>query len=368
MPSGKRESAYFQYLGALAAGQPAEIRERRQAAEQTLALVRGRLGAPGTYDMPTPWQEPGAPPGTQPVQPQVQPGQQVIGRPRTKIEKAFKTAPIEESAARWLKYGGTKYVMPGALQTVKKLKPGRYARELEKTAEFRMVSRMTAEAEQMLAREGPLWDDLIKNTQLPIIEGYSAMARDNAENIRRAMQKGGAARRTAFETVQRMNSQREINTRKVQAIAQARVDLDTFARENARKQISFNQAWTENLAGVRESYNAAMDNAAALMASTALPVMFASVAESAKWRYYGYNKNREKLGKWISGAMSLASLGIGGLGAAATAGMMGPAVGRTGALAGIAEAAAPYVGPLTGMGARGLVTAGFGGTPSPTGY
>ena len=323
MPSGKREAAQWQYMAGLAAAQPAEIRQRRAAAEQTLAAVRGRLGAPGTYDLPGAGPSgPAAPPATGSyVDPTAQATAQgyLAGRPRGKTtvlkKKQLETFGKRQEAGTMdianiddmtvAAYADPRYISDlSVMGQVKQLSPERYTAELEKSSEFRTMSRLTAQAEQLVAREGPLWDELIKNQQLPIIEGSAAMAKESAENVRRAAAKGGAARRDAFEAVSRMNAQRDINTQRMQTVASMRVDLDRWSIDNAQKQISFNQGWAENLAGIRESYNAAMDNASALMATASLPVMFASQEKAQEWRAHAYAKSRAKLGGWITGALT----------------------------------------------------------------
>jgi hypothetical protein len=198
---------------------------------------------------------------------------------------------------------------------------------------------MTAEANQLVAREGPLWDEMIKNVQLPIIEGAATMARENAESVRRAMQRGGSARRDAFAAVQGMRAQERINSQRGQALSQARMNMDVWARDNARTQLEFNANWTANLGGIRENYNQAMDKAAELMSTSALPQMMMAKEKAAEWRYKAHAKNRARTSRWISGAISLVAMGIGGLGTMASAGL--PGSGMLGAIGGA-------VGPKAG--------------------
>lgn len=311
----------------LAAAQPEEIRQRRSAAEQTLGLVRSRLGAAGTYDLPGTTTGPAAEPDLEATGATTLTGvkvarQKTLQGQTTDIGGGFVKSDLPVGSPELGGYIDPKYAKSvSGLGQVKKLDPEAYTKQLEQSAEFRIASRLTAQAEQLLARQGPLWDDLIKNQQMPIIEGSAAMAKETAENLRRAAAKGGAARRDAFEAIQRMGAQREINTARMQSIANMRVELDKFAIQNAKEQLLFNQAWTENLSGIRETYNKAMDSASELMATASLPVMFASLDKAQQWRMHAYAKNRAKLTRWIQGGLGVVQMVTGAYGR--NAAMMG---------------------------------------------
>lgn len=290
MPSGKREAAGFHYLSALAAAQPEEIRTRRTAAEQAYTGVLSRLGAAGTYDLPGT-----APSGATPTETGEDPS-------------IFKTEKAKSAAATHI---DRRYMDDSVLQDITRLDPEAYQKKVEGSAQFRIMSRMTAEAEQLIAREGPLYDEMKSSLQLPIIEGSAAMARENAEQLRRAAARGGAARRRAFEAVQRIRSQERINSDKIQKLSQTNFALDQWARENARTTLEFGQNWASNLGGIRESYNQAMDQASELMLNSALPIMFQNKQEAAKWRYHAHAKKRAKLTRWLDGIMSVGMVGLG---------------------------------------------------------
>jgi hypothetical protein len=216
MPSGKREAAAMHYLSALAAAQPAEIRERRLAAEQAYGGILSR-----PYDGAPAAAAPGAPEA--PAAPLSGKERKQWIRQRTKelrrqgvfkpgtAAKAealrreetggFVTSKVMDPAARKI---DVRYTKPSELQDVRKIDPESYMAQMEGSAQFRIASRLTAEAEQLVARKGELWNELVNFQQLPIIEAAAMMQRENAENIRRAMARGGAARRDAFAAVQRL--------------------------------------------------------------------------------------------------------------------------------------------------------------------
>jgi hypothetical protein len=203
--------------------------------------------------------------------------------------------------------------------------------QVEGSAEFRIASRLTAESEQLLARQGPLWDEMIRNTQLPILEGMGALARGNAEAIRKAVQRGGSARREGMAAMVQMQEQAKINSRRVSMIAESRVSLDKWARENAKSVLDFNNSWAENVAGVRESYNIAMDNASELMLQSAIPKMMEATENAINYRKEASAKQRATTNRWINGALAVGSLAVayftGGATLPLAAGFAGKALG-----------------------------------------
>lgn len=327
MPSGKREAARMWELGALAAAQPEEIRTRRTAAEDTYSAVRARLGMPGTYDLP---------------------GTAGAGSALGAQDSSFVTEKAKGAQATKI---DPRYTSKDAIQDITKIDKDKYLKNLEGSSEFRIASRLTAEAEQSLAREGPLYDQMLKSTQLPIIEGSAMIARENAQQLKRAAQRGGAARRNAFEAVQQIREQERINGEKIRQLSQTRLQIDKWARDNARSQLKFNQNWAANLGGIRESFNSAMDQASELMLTKALPLMIETSEKAAALRHRAHAKNRAKVGRWISGVMGVASMALGGIGALGL-GTAGSTIGA------ISSAAEPHAGALIGRGAEMLGAAG----------
>lgn len=288
MPSGKREAAGFHELGALAAAQPEEIRTRRTAAETTYGNILSRLGAKGTYE-----QVGGAGPSL------------FGGAPGGDIFKTSKATSTQATAI------DRRYSGEGAIGDITSLDPTAATRKVEGSAQFRIMSRLTAEAEQLIARKGPLYDEMKSSLQLPIIEGAGAMARENMEQLKRAAARGGSARRSAMEAVQRIRSQEKINSQKIIALSQSNFALDQWARTNAGSVLEMGRNFAANTEGVRESYNSAMDQASELMLNSALPIMFQAKADAAKWRYYAHQKKRAKLTRWIDGVVGVISMAAG---------------------------------------------------------
>jgi len=285
----KREAAKMKEFSALAAAQPEEIRTRRQGVEEAYQGVLNRLGAQGTYEnvggSPAMSNLTGAADATAALGESPTPG-------------IFKTEKAKSAQARDI---DPRYSSEANIADITSLDAGKTVKNVENSAQFRIMSRLTAESEQLLAREGPLYTEMEKNLQNPIIEGSGAIARENAAEIKRMMAKGGAARRGAFEAVQKMRQQEEINSKRITAINQSRFALDNWARTNARTNLEFGQNWASNLGGVRESFNIAMDNAAELMTSEALPLMMQSTQAAMAYRRAAHKATTSGVMRWVKG-------------------------------------------------------------------
>ena len=322
-------------ISALAAAQPEEIRTRRTAAEEAYQGVVNRLGAKGTYEDV----------GGDDVG--------LLGTGQTSEDPSvFKTEKAKSTAATDI---DRRFQSDANIADITRLDAKATVANVEKSAQFRIASRLTAESEQLLAREGELYDEMEKNLQNPIIESSAAIARENTAELKRAFARGGAARRGAFEAVQKMRLQNEINSKKMQAISQSRFDMDKWARENARTTLEFGQNWASNVGGIRESYNNAMDAASELMTTKALPLMMASQQEAARFRQEAHQKNRDRAGRWVKGVIGAVMMYYGVQGGA---GLVGEAV--TGAPSG-GGGAQGGGGASGGLGSiLGLLTKGGG--------
>lgn len=290
----KREAAAMKGISALAAAQPEEIRTRRQAAEETYQGVLNRLGAKGTYENVG-----GEDPQGSPTLANLTGAGSASGPTDSPQDLGiFKTEKAKSAQARDI---DPRYMSEANIADITSLDPTKSVANVENSAQFRIMSRLTAESEQLLAREGPLYDEMEKNLQNPIIEGSAAIARENAAEIKRMMAKGGAARRGAFEAVQKMRQQEQINSQRITAINQSRFALDNWARTNARTNLEFGQNWASNLGGVRESFNAAMDNAAALMTTEALPLMMQATQQAHAYRRAAHKATQSGVTRWVKG-------------------------------------------------------------------
>ena len=315
--------------------QPEEIRERRSSAEDVLGALESRIGAPGTYDLPT------APTGpiaeSPPEEPIAETG--LLSRDGFKFgseshvrkyEKFLASGNSPEEAAA--KAGGEKTLyQDGGIFKQQKTATGRAdpnaatqgltstvvldkdkaLAQMESSSAFRQVSRMMAESEQMLARSGPLYDEMMRSTQLPILEGSATLARENTEAIRKALQRGGAARRDGFAAIAKIRAQEQANATRGQALAKAHIEMDRWIRQNASETITFAHGWATNQAGIRESYHSAMDAASQLMTQSALPMAFNSYIKQQEYRDAQSAQSRGKVMKQISAVLGVATSVVG---------------------------------------------------------
>lgn len=331
MPSYKNEKIAIHNINQAQAVIPKLIQERRTAAEETYQNVLNRLGKEGTYDVGGPSSGP-----------------------------ATTATNIDDSAYK-TSTGGQKYLGKskiGNTVNTKVLDPAKATAQVENSSQFRTMSRLQAESEQMIAREGPLYDEMMRNTQLPIVEGSAAIARANAQALKEAAARGGSARRQAFEEVQKIRSQQELNSQRLVALSNNRMKIDEWARDNARTNLEFGQKWASNLGGIRESYQQAMDGAAQLMAEVTLPNILSGVKEGQALRAQVHAEKREKTAKWVSAVAAVASIAMGGAGAmmlAATAASAAANASASGHSAGGSAAAGAASGITNRMSGGGFL-------------
>ena len=328
-----------QILTTTAAQQPDEIRERRTAAEDVLGGLLSDIGKPGTYELPGPV----SPDSTVDVVDSTAPTGVIDGSAGlltkdgfkftnkgsvAKYDKLIKEGYSSKEAAN-LTPGtqaadsifNTKKTVAnadftanakqtnrtnlGGLTKTTSLNKEAALNQIESSSAFRQVSRMMAESEQMLSRSGPLYNEMMRSTQLPILEGSAVLARENTENIRKALQRGGAARRDGFAAIAKIRSQEASNMAKGQALARAHTEMDLWARKNAKETIDFANGWASNQAGIRESYQSAMDNATELMSTSALPFMFASLQKEQEYRDAKSAQSRNNVMRQVSAVVGV---------------------------------------------------------------
>jgi hypothetical protein len=132
-----------------------------------------------------------------------------------------------------------------------------------------------------------------------------------------------------------MRSQDQLNMQRGQALADSHMKLDMWTRDNAKKVIDFADNWSANQAGVRDSFNSAMDQAAELMSSQAIPFMFQAQNKAQEYRSAQSAARRSKVNNWIKGTIGLV---VGAVGA--VYGGSGAAMDSFGDMSGGKEAAA----------------------------
>jgi hypothetical protein len=153
------------------------------------------------------------------------------------------------------------------------LDPDAMASAVEGTAGFRTVSRMVAEAEQLMNREGPLWDELNNSIVGGIYESNAAFQRQAMEQVSRAMARGGSARRVGLQMAQAFQVQEKINRQRTGQLWQAKQGLEQWRTQYAQQVTSYSQSWVSNQAGIRDSFTNALQNLQLYWSSTMAPTL-----------------------------------------------------------------------------------------------
>jgi len=284
-----------------------EMKQRRMAQEEAYATIRSQLGAEGTYDTPTA----GAGP--------------TVGAP-TDGTDLFKTAEL----GRGIRFAsGATSAVAGQIPD-----PQKIAAMTLGSTEGRIASRLTAEAEQLIKREGPLWDEMSKSVMGPIIEGSASFMQEQAEGLRRMYARGGAARNRARQGMQQIRVAEQANRVKSTQLWNSKLALNQWARDNARTQLRFNESWASNAPGVRDSFYNHLDNISEFMIKTALPMALDFQAGAVRVAEQQKAEKRAKIQKIAGFAIAAAAVltgglalaGVGAVGAGGAAGLFGQAV------------------------------------------
>jgi hypothetical protein len=313
---------------------PAEMEERRRGAEEAYTSIRAALGREGTYDTPEAGAAGAAPTGTTP--------------------DLFKAATVSPRAKALAGYQFQQEAYRGVT-----LDPEAVAGTVMGSPEFRIASRLTAESEQMLKREGPLWEELNSSVVGGIIEGSSAFMNEQSEFLRREYSRGGAARQRARQGMQMMRMQEKVNATKQQQLRDSSLALNQWARDNARTTLEFNQNWAQNLGGIRESFHNALDRAGELMVQSAIPNALGYSQQADVIAAKIHRENKAKAKKIYTMGVSAAAMVVGAAAGTQTGTEIGAGLGIS------AETMGAVSEGLMGYGATSLLQAG-GAIPAET--
>lgn len=270
---------------------------------------------------------------------------------------------------------------PGQLaemETGKILDPQKYAQSVLQSRGGRLQSYLTAQADQIARREGPLWQQLQESVMGPIVEGSTQLMRESSEEIHRMVARGGSARRAGMAEAMKLRAQENINRDRTQALWQSNLALNQWGIENARTQLTFNQAWINNLGGVRDTFNQTMTQMAQFYGSTILPAATNLAAQnyqlSLSQKKSGTGAIVAGVGMALAGVLapftagtSLAFLpAVIGAGAGVAGGLLGGGGAKGAVIGGLSGLAAGAAAPGVASGIKGLF--GFGGTPAAQAY
>jgi len=147
--------------------------------------------------------------------------------------------------------------------------PEGYANSIIGTTPFKIRSQQTAEAMQLLNREGPAWNDLENATLGSIYQGAAEDYRAQIRELKRQYAKGGSARRTAFNEAMTLKAMDDAHTMVTEQSWQANLRLRDYVNQNADRVQAGNIQFVDTLPGFSEAYRNASQAAASLMVSAA---------------------------------------------------------------------------------------------------
>jgi hypothetical protein len=173
-----------------------------------------------------------------------------------------KDAVWDQGLAQFATYGGKEPFAKGKYKKGKGGVPGElghregiidpegYANQVIGSIPFQIRSKQTAEAMQLLNREGPEWDRLENATIGTIHEGAALQLRDTLRQLKNNYAKGGTARRTAINEYSTIMAQERAMQARTQETWQANLKLHSYVRQNADRVEAGNRSFVENVNGL----------------------------------------------------------------------------------------------------------------------
>lgn len=309
MPSDKKARESLRTMRATGAAAVEGMEKNAQGAEAARIDIQSSLGAAGSYDLPN-----------------------GLGLGQGSPTSANVDGLIKSEKAK--SFWATQGISQGNVQTLNTIDPEAVSNRVKGSAEFRIRSRMTAEAEQLLAREGALYDRMIKNQVTPVAEALGAASREALKERKQMLAKGGSARRQAFAMEQQLREKENLASKKATEMSNIYTRTDEFARKYAESTLTGNKEWVNNLGGVRDDYVRLANSAHEIMLNSALPNMMKAEEANHKMRAQAHAAKREKGMAVIKGiaAVVMMATGAGGM----AAGMLGAMGGAAGAATGAA--------------------------------
>lgn len=247
----EHEKARARYAAAQTITEAEAIKADVRKGEEIYGQVSSLLGAAGTYPGSPGYQGPTISGPQQPTS-IMAPGESGTAISQIKGKDRARLAPKLAEQARGVDVGAAVGQITGSTQ-------------------FQIASQLTAEAQQMINREGPLYERMKTAMTNPILARGAQAMEDSLDEISKSFASGGRARREGLRDALKMQAQLETNEQVSSALVQANYQMDSWARDNARATLQFNQTWASNQAGVRQVYMANMSAARGFMASMAVP-------------------------------------------------------------------------------------------------
>jgi len=198
--------------------------------------------------------------------------------------------------------------------------PDAYIKNVSQSRQFRMMSRMTAEADQLSRQQGPLWEKLKQSVTNPIIQSSAVAARELQESLARDAARGGTSRNRAVAVANKIQANNEILRDRTTALWTSSLAIKQWTQDNARLQTAFNQSWVSNLNGIRDNFTGMMQNAQQFYGAQILPSVVGASGNTAGMARDNSNtladlaaaqaSRDESMGNLVSGAIKAIGGGI----------------------------------------------------------
>lgn len=238
-----RQAAGRMQRSGIAGIEAADANQARVMAGEAAAMnIFNALGQPGTY-------EPGSGTGT-------------YGGGGTNL---YQTDSMPDPSLKKMGKWASKDILATPRKGV--IDPEGYANAAIGSIPFKMRSKMTAQAYQLLNKEGEEWDMLENSTLGQIHEGAALQLRDTVRRLKNDYAKGGTARRTALAEMGTIQAAERAHQMKVNETWQANIRLHHYTQANADAVQKGNIEYVRTLPGLNAEYRAAMQATASLLVS-----------------------------------------------------------------------------------------------------
>jgi hypothetical protein len=238
--------------------------DRTAAAEEARAYAMYGLGRPGTYEQDyASWYAQNDPYNTSFVN-------------KRGVTKPGKTGFLKKTSATVSTPGGPMGTMTDEVQDYK-LGKG-FQKGLESSRSYRLASYMTAQADELVRGTGELYEKIKESVIGPIMEGAGMAHQQLMQQIQTMAAKGGSARNRAVQAATMLAGSQDIMRDRMNSLWQANLSIIEFGINNARSQLSWNDSWINNRAGIRDDFNTMMNNFTAMRVDSILPQQIAAAS------------------------------------------------------------------------------------------
>lgn len=297
--------------------------DQLRASEAAALNVWGSLGAPGTYDQPTQY---GGPFSS--IQPTGLKGLNTSdSKLFTNVTKSGAVTGQDVSMKGRPQYQGTQeWSISGKITD-----PDQMAAAIKDTSSFRTVSKMVAEAEQMMNRSGPLWNEMNNALVGSVYQSSAAGQRDMLNAVSSMIARKGGGARTGMDFVARMQVQRQINADRTKQLWDSKIGMENLRQNIVSQRMSFAQEWTKNTFGIRDTFtNQLVSNRTFWSSTWPAPAAQMTSTESmkmqdliAKKRDIDIKAAQDKIGAIVNSSTGLVNSLMGMGGGGGMGGMMG---------------------------------------------